>query len=126
MAKGLGCLASTTRTALSPSPQYGKVLEQYQHQFICLDSAGRVRPMTSAADELGLLLVLLNPPRTGEGCVCAYGGIVDVISGTPLAVGVEIDRVLKILERRARLYGLDAPTKIAPTRPDGQTVWQPE
>lgn len=31
-----------------------------------------------------------------------------------------IDRALKIMERRARLLGLDAPTKIAPTTPDGQ------
>jgi hypothetical protein len=31
-----------------------------------------------------------------------------------------IDRVLKIMERRARLVGLDAPTKIAPTDPTGE------
>lgn len=37
-----------------------------------------------------------------------------------------IDRVLKIMERRARLCGLDAPTKLAPTSPDGQAAWQPE
>jgi hypothetical protein len=37
-----------------------------------------------------------------------------------------IDRVLKILERRAKLLGLDAPTKLAPTTPDGQGAWQPE
>lgn len=37
-----------------------------------------------------------------------------------------IDRVLKILERRAKLVGLDAPTKLAPTSPDGQAAWQPE
>jgi hypothetical protein len=37
-----------------------------------------------------------------------------------------IDRVLKILERRARLLGLDAPTKVAPTSPDGAVAWQPE
>ena len=37
-----------------------------------------------------------------------------------------IDRVLKILERRAKLMGLDAPTKLAPTSPDGQAAWQPE
>jgi hypothetical protein len=30
-----------------------------------------------------------------------------------------IDRVLKVMERRARLLGLDAPTKIAPTDPSG-------
>lgn len=37
-----------------------------------------------------------------------------------------IDRVLKILERRAKLCGLDAPTKFAPTTPDGAAAWQPE
>jgi len=30
-----------------------------------------------------------------------------------------IDRAIKLMERRARLLGLDAPTKIAPTNPDG-------
>lgn len=30
-----------------------------------------------------------------------------------------IDRVLRIMERRARLFGLDAPTKVAPTTPEG-------
>ena len=30
-----------------------------------------------------------------------------------------VDRVLKIMERRAKLLGLDAPTKIAPTNPEG-------
>lgn len=30
-----------------------------------------------------------------------------------------VDRVLRIMERRARLLGLDAPTKIAPTNLDG-------
>ena len=37
-----------------------------------------------------------------------------------------IDRVLKILERRAKLCGLDAPTKVAPTTPEGAAAWQPE
>lgn len=31
-----------------------------------------------------------------------------------------IDRMLRIMDRRARLLGLDAPSKIAPTSPDGQ------
>lgn len=31
-----------------------------------------------------------------------------------------VDRVLRIMERRARLLGLDAPAKIAPTTPDGK------
>lgn len=30
-----------------------------------------------------------------------------------------IDRAIKVMERRARLLGLDAPTKVAPTNPDG-------
>lgn len=30
-----------------------------------------------------------------------------------------VDRVLRIMERRAKLLGLDAPSKIAPTSPDG-------
>lgn len=33
-----------------------------------------------------------------------------------------VDRVLKIGERRAKLLGLDAPTKIAETDPDGNAV----
>jgi DNA-binding CsgD family transcriptional regulator len=36
-----------------------------------------------------------------------------------------IDRVLKIQERRAKLLGLDAPDKIAPTSPDGQHPYRP-
>lgn len=35
-----------------------------------------------------------------------------------------IDRMLKIMERRARLFGLDAPSKIAPTTPDGNEPYQ--
>jgi hypothetical protein len=31
-----------------------------------------------------------------------------------------VDRVLRIQERRAKLLGLDAPTKVAPTDPTGQ------
>lgn len=34
-----------------------------------------------------------------------------------------IDRVLKIMERRAKLLGLDSPTKIAPTDPTGVTPY---
>ncbi|MCG5549170.1 helix-turn-helix domain-containing protein [Halorhodospira halochloris] len=36
-----------------------------------------------------------------------------------------IDRLLRIMERRAKLLGLDAPTCVAPTNPDGQKSWQP-
>lgn len=35
-----------------------------------------------------------------------------------------IDRALRIMERRARLLGLDAPTKIAPTTPDGMNPYE--
>ena len=31
-----------------------------------------------------------------------------------------VDRILRIMERRAKLLGLDAPTKIAPTDPSGE------
>lgn len=34
-----------------------------------------------------------------------------------------IDRVLRLMERRARLLGLDAPQRIAPTTPDGSAAW---
>lgn len=33
-----------------------------------------------------------------------------------------IDRVLRIMERRAALTGIDKPTKIAPTNPDGTAL----
>lgn len=33
-----------------------------------------------------------------------------------------IEKVLKIMERRARLLGLDAPTKVAPTTKDGDDL----
>lgn len=35
-----------------------------------------------------------------------------------------IDKTLKIMERRARLLGLDAPTKVAPTTPDGENPYE--
>lgn len=35
-----------------------------------------------------------------------------------------IDRLLRVMERRAKLSDLDAPTKIAPTTPDGTMPWQ--
>ena len=34
-----------------------------------------------------------------------------------------IDRVLTIMQRRAKLWGLDAPTKIAPTDPTGEAEY---
>jgi hypothetical protein len=34
-----------------------------------------------------------------------------------------VDKVLKIMERRAKLLGLDAPQKIAPTTPDGENPY---
>ena len=34
-----------------------------------------------------------------------------------------VDRALKIMERRAKFMGLDAPTKIAPTDPSGETEY---
>lgn len=33
---------------------------------------------------------------------------------------------LTALEQQAKLLGLNAPTKVAPTTPDGQAAWQPE
>ena len=36
-----------------------------------------------------------------------------------------IQTVLRIMERRARLLGLDAPTKVAPTSPQGDQPYQP-
>lgn len=36
-----------------------------------------------------------------------------------------IDRLLRIMERRARLLGLDQPTKVAPTTPDGAAPYDP-
>jgi predicted DNA-binding protein YlxM (UPF0122 family) len=33
-----------------------------------------------------------------------------------------VDRVLKIMDRRSKLLGLDAPTKIAATTPDGESL----
>jgi hypothetical protein len=35
-----------------------------------------------------------------------------------------VDRLLRIMERRAKLLGLDAPTKVAPTTPDGTREYQ--
>jgi hypothetical protein len=37
-----------------------------------------------------------------------------------------IDRVLRIMERRARLLGLDKPQKVAPTTPDGEQPYSPD
>ncbi|MEO1082405.1 MAG: hypothetical protein AAFY29_22815 [Pseudomonadota bacterium] len=36
-----------------------------------------------------------------------------------------IDRILKIMERRARLLGIDAPLKVAPTNPEGDEPYTP-
>lgn len=36
-----------------------------------------------------------------------------------------IDRAIRIADRRAKLLGLDAPTKIAPVTPDGANEYQP-
>lgn len=48
-------------------------------------------------------------------------------TGNPVTVRLQdtgpklaaVDRAIKLMERRARLLGLDAPTKVAPTTPDG-------
>ena len=34
-----------------------------------------------------------------------------------------IDRMLRLMERRAKLFGLDTPTKIAPTDPSGEAAY---
>lgn len=34
-----------------------------------------------------------------------------------------VDRVLRVMQRRAALRGLDAPTKLAPTDPTGQNEY---
>lgn len=34
-----------------------------------------------------------------------------------------IDRLLRIMERRAKLLGLDMPTKVSPTSPDGENEY---
>lgn len=58
-----------------------------------------------------------------------HGNIrVDTSTGTPLTAAIvddgprlaAVDRLLKIQERRSRLLGLDKPTKVAPTTPDGE------
>jgi len=36
-----------------------------------------------------------------------------------------VDRVLRIEDRRAKLWGLDSPTKVAPVTPDGKESYQP-
>lgn len=36
-----------------------------------------------------------------------------------------IDRVVKLMEQEAKLLGLHAPQKIAPTTPDGESEYQP-
>ena len=36
-----------------------------------------------------------------------------------------VDRVLKVMERRARLLGLDSPVKFAPTDPSGESTYDP-
>ena len=54
--------------------------------------------------------------------------LVDHSTGTPLTAAImddaprlaAIDRLLKIQERRSRLLGLDKPTKVASTTPDGE------
>jgi transposase-like protein len=38
---------------------------------------------------------------------------------------IAIDKVLRIMERRARLLGLDQPQKVAPTTPEGDQPYQP-
>lgn len=53
--------------------------------------------------------------------------LLDAVSGLPIRAPLEddgpklaaIDRLLKIQERRSRLLGLDKPTKVAPTNPEG-------
>lgn len=37
-----------------------------------------------------------------------------------------VDRAIKIMERRAKLLGLDKPVKIAPTTPDGELAYTPD
>jgi len=44
----------------------------------------------------------------------------EALRGNPNAV----TRVLNIMERRAKLLGLDAPAKVAPTNPEGNEAWQ--
>jgi hypothetical protein len=70
------------------------------------DVAGHLRTMEEARLDALLLAVM---PQARQGNLGA------------------VDRVVRIMERRAKLLGLDAPTKIAPTDPTGETAqgWRP-
>lgn len=59
--------------------------------------------------------------------------VMDQVTGLPKAEPIKddgprlaaIDRLLKIQERRSKLLGLDKPTKVAPTNPNGDKPAQP-
>jgi hypothetical protein len=88
-----------------------------QHAFYLVSTAlARIKSRTEETAEQMLALDL------GRLDAMLLGIYRTALSGNLFA----IDRVLKILERRARLAGLDAPSKVAPTTPDGQAAWQPE
>jgi|SRR5579885_2219835 len=53
--------------------------------------------------------------------VLEQGSFPAAMSGVPVSVA----NVLRIMERRAKLLGLDAPAKVAPTDPSGTEAWQP-
>ena len=47
----------------------------------------------------------------------------DIVERGTITMG-QIDRLLKIMEREAKLLGLDKPIKIAPTDVEGKQEWQ--
>lgn len=70
----------------------------------CKDEAQQV--LTLELDRLDAMLMGLWPTAS---------------KGNPQAV----EKVLKIMERRAAILGTDAPKKVAPTDPEGNKPWQP-
>lgn len=70
----------------------------------------------SELDELGSTFILMESERLDM--------MLESIE-PKLAVGnlMAIDKALRIQERRAKLFGLDKPIKIAPTTPDGENEY---
>ena len=72
--------------------------------------------VTAEANETGAEVLALDLMRLDAMLMSVWSR---VLAGDPQACQIG----LRVLERRARMLGYDAPSKVAPTSPDGSEPW---
>jgi len=85
----------------------------YDRAQVCQDILRELEQISQYREQSRNALLALDTERLDRMLMSIWP---QVIAGNFGA----IDRALRILERRAKMFGIDSPTKVAPTTPDGE------